>query len=542
MSHDAAARREAEAEPVASEEGVVGPREVGHAPPGGALAGRAADAGRLTADGRFISGRLAGLGMAGAIWALSWPVTAESFLNSLVGLTDTAFAAQIGVAETDAIGAASYIMWFIGLVVMAVALGATSLVSRAVGAGRMAAANAVLGQSLVLGLVLGLGVAGLVAGAAPLVAGWLRLSEDAGAAFTAYMRVIALGVPAESVLFVLVACARGAGDSVRPMYAMALRNAVNIVASWALSGVDVSLGAGADGEPRVWQNPLGFDLGIAGVAWGTVVADLVATSIVLAMALRGVWGIRVKARRLRPHWVTQRRLVRLGVPNFLETAGMWVGNFLVITLVGMIALAEGRDGLQGAHILAIRIEAISFLPGFAMGTAAAALAGQYLGARRPDLARRAVWICTMIGAGVMTLLGVAFIAVPGAIVGALSAQPVHHELTPTLLIIAGLVQGPFGVGIVLRSAMRGAGDVHWVMWLTWVSTYAVRLPLAYLLSGADIVIGAGDGAWRVLNPMPDDFVARGLVGLWIGLCTDIVIRGGLFLGRFLHGGWLKHRV
>jgi Na+-driven multidrug efflux pump len=240
--------------------------------------------------------------------------------------------------------------------------------------------------------------------------------------------------------------------------------------------------------------------------------------------------------------VTLSRLVKLAVPNYFETLGMWIGNFLVLLMVGWMG-----SGLLGAHIIAIRLEAISFLPGFAIGTAAATLAGQYLGARREDLARRAVWRCAILAAGLMAGFGIAFITIPTVLVGLMSSQPEHLEYTPTPLFIAGLVQIPFAIGIVFRGAMRGAGDVKFVMGLTWTSTYAVRLPLAFLLSGTDIVVNRvvdGETVRRVLleNPMPDDFVLRGLTGLWAALCIDLTVRCCVFSARFLHGGWARKRV
>jgi len=90
-------------------------------------------AGGVDAEGRLRSGRLAGLSMWGAIAILSWPILTESVLNSLVGLVDTTLASQISEAATDAIGVASYFAWFISLVAMALATGATALVSRSVG-------------------------------------------------------------------------------------------------------------------------------------------------------------------------------------------------------------------------------------------------------------------------------------------------------------------------------------------------------------------------------------------------------------------------
>jgi Na+-driven multidrug efflux pump len=118
---------------------------------------------------------------------------------------------------------------------------------------------------------------------------------------------------------------------------------------------------------------------------------------------------------------------------------------------------------------------------------------------------------------------------------------------PKLLVICGLVQIPFGVSIVLRSAMRGAGDVRWVAYLTWLTTYGIRLPLAYACSGVDIVLPESLGGGVLNNPI--DLSAwtgggwfGGLSGLWIGLCGELVLRGVVFGARFVHGGWSRARV
>lgn len=527
-----------------TEEGVLGSREA----PG--YSDRRAD--KLD-NGRFRTGRLAGLTMWGAIWALSLPVVAESFLNALVGITDTVLSTRLGLDEADAVGGASYINWFIGLVIMAVGVGATAMIARGIGAGRMALANATLGQSLVLAVGAGVVVGASVALGAEWIAGLLNMTEGATAEFTDYMVIIGLGVPIASVLFILVSCARGAGDSRRPLYAMVVRNGVNIVASVMLSGVTLEFGL--FGRDISITGPV--ELGVTGLALGTVLGDLAGASLMLTMAIRGTWGIRILRRRLVPHWTTMRRLVRLATPNFLESFGMWIGNFMVIAMVGMlgvmdrvaragadgVAQADG-DGLLGAHVIAIRIESLSFLPGFAMGTAAAALAGQYLGAGRKDLARSAMLRCTALGAAVMGSMGAVFIFAPRWVTGLMTSQPEHMEITPSLVFICGTIQIPFAIGLVLRTAMRGAGDVRWALALTWISTYAVRLPLAFLFSGVDIVSRDGDGGVRTLleNPMPDDFFLSGLSGLWVALCTDLTIRGVLFTARFVHGGWAHQRV
>ncbi len=490
-----------------------------------------------TDDGRFKSGRLKGLTMWSAIFVLAWPVVLESFLNSLVGLVDTKLSASLedGVAATDAIGGASYIMWFIGLVIMAIGVGATALISRSVGKGRLGVANVMLGQATTLSLICGSGIGVVVWFMAPTIVALLNMTDAAGGYFIEYMRIIALGTPFASLLFGLIACSRGAGDSISPLKAMIIRNLINILVSWGVSGVTV-FGL---------TSPLGLDWGVVGIAIGTVVGDIFGAALILTYSLSGKWSIRLKRRNLKPHLITVYRFVRLAVPNFLETFGMWLGNFFIITFVGLLAVQVESDGLLGAHIIGIRIEAFSFMPGFGMGIAAATLTGQYLGMKRPDLAKKAVFRCTVIASAIMGGLGVIFIVFARAITDAMSEQAAHMELVPPLLITCGIVQIPFAIGIVFRSAMRGAGDVKWVMGLTWFATYGMRLPLAYLVSGVDIPVPEVFGGGVITNPRLFEHwfgIEPGLPALWIALCSEMFLRGVIFSIRFIQGGWLKAKV
>ncbi len=492
---------------------------------------------KVADDGRFRSGKLKGLTMGAAIFVLAWPVVLESFLNSLVGLVDTKLSASLtnGEAATDAIGGASYIMWLIGLIIMAIGVGATALIARSVGKGRLGVANVVLGQALTLSLIAGVVIGFLVYFLSSPITQLLNMTPEASAYFDDYMKIIALGTPAASMLFALIACSRGAGDSMSPLIAMIVRNAVNIVVSWLFSGVTI-FGL---------TSPLGLDLGVKGIALGTVVGDAVGATVILSMALSGRWAIRLKLRRMKIHAITVWRLVRLGVPNFLETFGMWIGNFFIIAFVGLLARQMNSDGLLGAHIIGIRIEAFSFMPGFGMGIAAASLAGQYIGMGRPDLAKKAVFRCTVIAATIMGAMGLAFILFARPLTAMLSEQPAHLKLVPPLLIICGIIQVPFAIGIVFRTAMRGAGDVRWVMGMTWFSTYALRLPLAYIISGVDIPIPEFLGGGMINNPRWFESwfgLEPGLTALWIALCSEMTIRGVLFAIRFYHGGWLKAKV
>jgi len=496
----------------------------------------------LTEDGRLKSGRLAGLTMGAAILTLSWPVLAESFLNAMVGLTDTVLSTAISNAAADAVSGAAYVNWFMGLVVQSLGLGATALIARAVGAGRLGVANAALGQSVLLALGLGAVSGAIVALSAGPAASMLSMHDEAREHFITYMRIMALGGPGMAMLFTLIAAARGAGDNLTPLLSMVVVNASNMFVSWMLAGTDLTAAAPTAADPAarrmILENPFSFDMGVAGIATGTLISYCVGTVFMGVVLLRGTGGVKLRVKRMKPHVHTAMRVLRVAFPNFLEMLGMWVGNFAIVLVVGLLGAAS-NGGALAAHMVAIRIEAFSFMPGFALGSAAATLVGQYLGAGSPNLAAKAVYRCSIGATVFMGLFGTVLITLGKPIVALLSAQPEHQITVPPLLFIAGWVQIPFALSIVFRSALRGAGDTKSAMWITWVTTYAIRMPMAWLLSGADIPLPTWAGGFTIHNPWPWDW---GLQGLWLGLCGEIVIRAMWFAKRFAGGGWKKTRV
>ena len=472
-------------------------------------------------DGRIRTGRLAGLTLGAAIWVLSWPIMAQSFLDALLGTVDTAIAARLGVEETDAVGLSTYIMWLTGVITMSVAIGATALISRAVGGGHRGRANDVLGQSMTLAGIIGV-LAGIVmALAAPFIGRPVGLDPVASRLMAYYLWPIAASMPAMVVTNVGVACLRGAGESRSPLWIMLVENIINLPLNIILSGV--ALHFTVLGSEVNWSGVPGLSMGIAGIGLATCVARCVGAVIVLWLLARGDKVMRLHWHRMRPRWSSMKRLVNVGLPNLWESLGMWSGNFIIILVIGQVlAAAAGTPGLIGAHQITIRLESFSFLPGFAMGTAAATLMGQYMGAGNPRMAARAALVCAGVAAIVMSIFSYFFIVHPEAMVSIMSDQPMHQELVPDLLRLAGYIQIPFAVLLVFRGGLRGAGDTRMAMILTSVGIFGLRVP------GCVIV--------ALLWP------ERGLYALWLVMVVELTIRGIMFSVRFFHGGWMRVQV
>jgi putative MATE family efflux protein len=450
---------------------------------------------------------LAGLSLPRQVFALAiWPLL-EQVLNLMVGVVDLALAghlrpADLAVRATDALGVAGYVSWLMVIFQASVGVGSTALIARAIGGRRRAAANAVLGQSLLLAVAAGSVVAAVVFLLAPWFGRIAGLEEQTLPLCNAYLRILCVATPFSALLIAGNACLRGAGDTRTPFFVMIVVNLVNAGFSIALVYL-----------PRPWGG-----WGVHGIAIGTLIAWIVGAGIVAATLARGRVDLRLYRRRLRPHAHTIRRIVRVGLPNLMESAGgMWLATFLVLTMVGRLP----GVGLIGAHMIAIRVESFSFQSGFALSVAASTLAGQYLGLGDAARARQAVNLCWKAAAVIMGAMGAFFVVAPLPLARIMTdnAELLGHAAMP--IRICGGVQAFFATGIVLSAALRGAGDTAMTMKLTYLSVFAVRVPLAFVLGHT---------------------LGYGLNGIWVALCLEISVRAALFTTRYLHGGWTRLRV
>ncbi len=481
------------------------------------------------AEGRIQSGRLAGRTLMAAILIVAIPVLFQQSMAATVGLFDKILAGSLPQSVVDpaldAIGIGSYISWFVGIAMAGLGIGGQVIIARAMGSGNTRDGHDALGQSLSLaclwGILVGAGLWFLVSPLASLA----ELTPEATGYLEQYVITIAVSMPLCGILMVGSMCLYGAGETILPALIMVGVNIANVLFSWLLSGADLEF---------QWfsiENPLPIDPaehGVRGIAAGTAIAYLVGALLITMALSRGVKDLKLETRRLKPSREMFGRIIKVGAPSFAEGISMWGVNLFVLGFIGTIiernvlGLTEGpTQGLVGAHAIAIQWEAFSFMPGFALGTAAGTIAGQFLGAGNAKMARKAIINCTIAGMIFMGLVGVLFILKGEALTRVISDQPVHLEETPKLLIICGVIQVFFALNMVVRQGLRGVGDTKWTFLITTISSYGVRLPAAWLL-----------GVW----------MGWGLTGIWLGLCGEIVIRGMLFTARFLHGGWARLKV
>ncbi|RPJ34482.1 MAG: MATE family efflux transporter [Verrucomicrobiaceae bacterium] len=469
--------------------------------------GASVEASQRAAEVR-LGGRMAGLSLPRQVLALAlWPLL-EQVLAFFVGLTDLLISGRMAegaerVAILDAMGLGGYVGWFFNILQGAVATGVMALVSRAVGGRDTALANRGLGQGLWLGAAAGLGSLVLLQSGISLLIGWIGLSPAAAVQADAYLRTLAIAGPFSGAMFAVTAALRGSGDTRTPFLAMIVVNVVNMALSWMLVFAPAPLGGH----------------GVTGIAAGTVggwIAGLLTVVLLLGHGKKD--RLHWSRASLRPHGDTLRRIVRVGAPQSLEIACMWL-----IHAYGIRVIAGLKDeGALGAHILAIRVESMSFLPGFAIATAAAALAGQYLGAGSREMAVKAVRLCWKTAVLLMTTMGVFFVLGRDWLIGWMApGSELHATLAAPLLVVCALTQPFFATCITLKTSMRGAGATHIVMRWSFGSMLFYRV--------------------FVLWMMPH-FMEVTLTAVWIVLGLDLFTQALIFARLHFRGKWLDARV
>jgi len=444
-----------------------------------------------------------GDGLLRKLIALSLPVLAEHILHMAVGWNDTYLAnhlpPNISAAAGASVGTIQYFFWFAGLIAGAVATGSTAIIARAIGAKHKSLANSICAQSILFATIIGgtLGLLTLVC-AVPMA----RISGLHGVAHDfalTYLRLLSPAVPFVIVMIVANACLRGAGDTLSPAIAMIIVDLINIFFSWGLCR-------------GLWGMPA---LGFNGIAIGTVIAYIAGGLIQISVLLVGRGGIRLFLHRLRPHWHNLTRIIRIGLPSGAGDLLNFGANFVLIMVVNA---TDPTNVSSAAHNIAIRVESLSYMTGFAVAVAATTMVGQCLGMKDPKRATRVAYLAYALGGGFMTFAGLCFIFLGRYPAMLLSNEPAVRDLAARCLLITGFCQTGFAAAIIFSGALRGAGDTLSVMVMSLFSVLALRL-------GGVLIVGL--------------WMRMGLAAIWVVLATELFIRGALIYSRFLQGGW-KH--
>lgn len=432
---------------------------------------------------------------------LAGPLVVERLSISLLSAVDAVLVGHyVGADGVGAVGIGALLFWVPFAGAFGLDIATTAVIARDFGSGERGSVERTLRASLLVAFIWGVLATLLLWPLAGPLLTLMAAKGDVKSFGIDYIRAAALSFPLLMVLYAMSGALRGLGNTWLPMVIIIIVNIVNAIVSFLLiSGVaGVELGVRASG---------------IGYASGGAVGGLLALAVLVS-------GIGPVTYRLDRVFVTGRaelrRLMNVGLPSGLEEVQFMLAFLVysrIVTGLGSTAIA--------AHTIALRSLELALVPGFSIGGAATSLVSRYLGAKRPDLAERAALIGRAWAVGLMFVMGAVLATFAPQFVSIFVDDPDVVRTGSRLLRIFAIAFPFMGLHASLGGALRGAGDVRYVLGVLTFTAWFVRIPVALVLVFA---------------------VGLGAPGAWVGATAENITRALLIWRRFHQGRWKEKEV
>ena len=426
-----------------------------------------------------------------AIWNLSWPMLIMMMFGFFVGFTDVYVAGLISPDIQAAVGFITQIYFLVIIVANAVSIGALAVISRAIGAGETDKAVDTAKQSLILGLLISVAFTAIcllfyrsiisLAGFPPQIR---DIAEN-------FLKIFAFALGPNYLLIISNTIFRASAEVKKPLVTMFVISLANIA-------LDFFLVFGIPPFPK---------LGYVGIAFSTAVSTILGT--VMNLIFLGF------SRKWRPVYSNPRSLsfetikiiFNIGWPAaFLQIA--WnMASIILFNILGRLkessitALASIANGL--------RIEAIIFLPAFALNMAASVIVGQNLGAGDPQRAEKMGWKLAGAGIAITSVMALVIFIWAESFASILTGEPPVLAETARYIRFNMLSEPFLALSTVMGGGLQGAGDTRGTMWVIIISMWLIRLPLASFLA-----LSMGFGAPGVWSAMVISMICQGIMMAW----------------------------
>ncbi|MFC9259510.1 MATE family efflux transporter [Streptomyces hydrogenans] len=421
------------------------------------------------------------------ILSLALPAFGALVAEPLFLMVDSAIVGHLGTPQLAGLAIAGALLSTAVSVFVFLAYATTAAVARRVGSGDLPAALRQGIDGIWLALLLGIAVVAVTLPTAPWLVEVFGASDTAAPYATTYLRVSLLGIPAMLIVLAATGVLRGLQDTRTPLYVA--------VGGFAVNGtLNVGLVYGAG-------------LGIAGSAWGTVIAQCGMAAAYLVVVVRGA---RRHGASLRPDAAGIRACAQAGAPLLIRTLSL-----RAVLMIATAVAARLGDTEVAAHQIILSLWSLMAFALDAIAIAGQAIIGRYLGADDAEGARQ---VCRrMVQWGVVSgvVLGLLLVLARPLFIPLFTGDPaVQSTLLPALLVVA-LSQPISGVVFVLDGVLMGAGDGPYLAWAM-LLTLAVFAPVALLVP----VLGGG------------------LTALWWAMTLMMAVRMGTLWFRMRSGRWI----
>jgi putative MATE family efflux protein len=399
--------------------------------------------------------------MGRALLLLAVPMVIEMMAESLFAIVDIFWVGKLGPDAVATVGLTESMLTMIYALAIGLSIGTTALVARRTGEKRPEAAARAGAQAIWLGVALATVVGALGVTLGPRLLVGMGAAPTTVAVGSGYTRMMLGGSVTVTLLFLLNAVFRGAGDASMSMRSLWLANIINIVL-----GPFLVFGWGP--FPK---------LGVLGAAVATTIGRGTGVLFQLYQLFRG-------KRRVAIRWAD------LGLDTETMTSILRIASSAIVQImIGMVSwvllirvLASFGNVVVAGYTIAFRVVMFALLPSWGMSNAAATLVGQNLGAGHADRAEQAVWRAAFYNVVVLGLVGVAFVALAGPIVNLFTNDPAVHAWGARCLrtVAAGFLF--YAYGMVVSQSFNGAGDTRTPTLINFFCFWVCEIPLAWGLS------------------------------------------------------------
>jgi putative MATE family efflux protein len=426
---------------------------------------------------------------------LAWPIFVENLLRTSLMSVDTFMLSRYSQNAVAAMSLVNQFAFFIQLLYMMMAIGASILISQNLGAGNRRQAGLLGVGSLGLVLVLSIGLSAVTAMVTRPVLALYDLDPEVALYGRQFLTIygglsvfMAFNIGQASIL-------RAWGHARDPMF-------VNITA----------LVLTVCGNALCLFGPFGFPvLGVAGVAASTVASQVVACGL-YAVLIRRRKEIELPfSRIMRIPRSVYKSVLAVGVPTAGENLSYNAAQIVILSMVARM----GTEALATFGIL-IAVLRYVFMPGISIGSAGQIKVGYFVGSGRPEEAQGRVY--KYFAAGFLTSLAIvlAINAFKRPILSVFSTDANLIDLAAVVLLVAIAHEPARNFNTIINPALKGAGDVKFPVLVGIVGMWGVGVFGAWLL-GVQMKLG--------------------LFGVWVAMAADEWSRGVLMLFRWRSGAW-----
>ncbi|MGW7275572.1 MATE family efflux transporter [Streptomyces sp. NPDC054864] len=413
------------------------------------------------------------------IIALAVPAFGALVAEPLFVMADSAIVGHLGTAQLAGLGVASALLTTAVSVFVFLAYATTAAVARRVGAGDLQSAIRQGMDGIWLALLLGAAVIAVVLPTAPALVELFGASDTAAPYAITYLRISSLGIPAMLVVLASTGVLRGLQDTKTPLYVA--------VGGFVTNGVlNVALVYGAG-------------LGIAGSAWGTVIAQCAMAAVYLYVVIRGA---RRHGASLRPDAAGIRACAQAGAPLLVRTLSL-----RAILMIATAVAARLGDADVAAHQIILSLWSLLAFALDAIAIAGQAIIGRYLGANDAQGARDVCRRMVQWGIASGVVLGVLVVLARPLFIPLFSSDSVVQDAALPALVVVAISQPICGIVYVLDGVLMGAGDGRYLAWAM-LATLAAFAPVALLVP----TFGGGlTAVWAAMTLM----MAVRMATLWL---------------------------